>query len=204
MTRIGAAWCGAMGALIPGAGAMPHIPPEYNGPQSISWFARGAVWGGRPAKNTLYGRGGQLDRDTRGIYNTGRGAGCRMGGTSRPKTRSEFRSWENLKIGYLKIHDPEKSAKKNYGLKKSRTFPPFLDSKILKFQKSGRSWNIKICKIFNTSEMDYTFIMSKQATPTKVHTYEKDTPKEYEKHPGRVRGWVPEGSPYAEHPRKKR
>ena len=102
-----------------------------------------------PAKNTLYyGRGGQLDRDTRGMYNTGRGAGCRMWGTSRPKTRSEFRSWKNLKIGYLKIHDPEKSAKKNYGLKKSRTFPPFLDSKILKFQKSGRSQNIGICKNF--------------------------------------------------------
>ena len=30
MTRIGAARCGAMGALIPGAGAMLHIPPRDN------------------------------------------------------------------------------------------------------------------------------------------------------------------------------
>jgi hypothetical protein len=104
----------------------------------------------------------------------------------------------------IRISIPEKSAKKNYGLEKLRTSPSFLHFKILKIQKSGISRNIEVCKIFNTSELDYTFIMSKQATQTKVHTYEKDTPKEYEKHPGRVRGWVPEGSPYAEHPKKKR
>ena len=122
-----------------------------------------------------------------------------------PKIKSEFWSLKNQKIGDLKIQDPGKSTIKNHSLKKTRTSPSFfLHFKILKFQKSGRSRNIEVCKIFNTSEMDYTFIMSKQATPTKVHTYEKDTPKEYEKHPGRVRGWVPEGSPYAEHPKKKR
>ena len=121
-----------------------------------------------------------------------------------PKIKSEFWSLKNQKIGDLKIQDLGKSTIKNHGLEKLRTSPSFLHFKILKIQKSGISRNIEVCKIFNTSEMDYTFIMSKQATPTKVHTYEKDTPKEYEKHPGRVRGWVPEGSPYAEHPRKKR
>jgi hypothetical protein len=40
-------------------------------------------------------------------------------------------------------------------------------------------------------------------TPTRVKPYKKDTPKTYQAHPGRVRGWVPEGSPYAEK-RKKR
>ena len=46
--------------------------------------------------------------------------------------------------------------------------------------------------------------MAKSVTPTKVNQYKKETPKTYQAHPGRVRGWVPEGSPYAEHPRKKR
>ena len=43
-----------------------------------------------------------------------------------------------------------------------------------------------------------------RTTPTKVHTYEKETPAHYEKHGERVRGWVPPGSPYAEHPKRKR
>ena len=46
--------------------------------------------------------------------------------------------------------------------------------------------------------------MAKSVTPTKVNQYKKETPKTYQAHPGKVRGWVPEGSPNAEHPRKKR
>jgi len=37
-----------------------------------------------------------------------------------------------------------------------------------------------------------------KVTPTKVASYKKQTPKEYKTHDGKVRGYVPEGSPYAE------
>jgi hypothetical protein len=43
-----------------------------------------------------------------------------------------------------------------------------------------------------------------KVTPTKVRPYKKDTPHRYEEHDGRVRGYVLPGSPYAEHPKKKR
>jgi len=43
-----------------------------------------------------------------------------------------------------------------------------------------------------------------KVTPTKVASYRKETPKEYQSHEGRVRGWVPEGSPYAEKGAKKK
>jgi len=39
---------------------------------------------------------------------------------------------------------------------------------------------------------------------TRVRTYERGVPKTYEKHEGRVRGWVPEGSKYAEGCHKKK
>lgn len=37
-----------------------------------------------------------------------------------------------------------------------------------------------------------------KVTPTKVAAYRKETPKHYESHDGKVRRWVPEGSPNAE------
>jgi len=45
--------------------------------------------------------------------------------------------------------------------------------------------------------------MAKAATPTKVASYKKDTPKHYQSHDGLVRGWVRSDSPNAEKPRKK-
>jgi hypothetical protein len=46
--------------------------------------------------------------------------------------------------------------------------------------------------------------MGAKSTPTKVHGYKKDTPKDYQSHEGKVRGYVPKGSPFAEHPKKKK
>ena len=43
-----------------------------------------------------------------------------------------------------------------------------------------------------------------KVTPTKVSSYKKETPKHYESHDGKVRGWVPEGSPNAERSAKKK
>ena len=46
--------------------------------------------------------------------------------------------------------------------------------------------------------------MAAKETLTRVSAYKKETPKHYESHEGRVRGWVPEGSPYAERGAKKK
>ena len=51
----------------------------------------------------------------------------------------------------------------------------------------------------------FYFMAAAKVTPTKVAPYKRDVPKTYEAHPGKVRGWVPEGSPNAERSvRKKR
>lgn len=67
----------------------------------------------------------------------------------------------------------------------------------------SKNFDEKMCKKYITQKKDKRKTMAR-VTETRVRTYERDVPKTYGKHEGRVRGWVPEGSKYAEGCHKKK
>ena len=137
-------------------------------------------------------------------WQDGAGRGVPDVGDVPPKNEIRISILEKSENRISENSRPGKIGKEKLRSQKVPDVPPFFRFKNFKIPKIRKISKYRNLQKLYTLKKGLYLIMAKSVTPTKVHPYEKDTPKEYEKHPGRVRGWVPEGSPYAEHPKKKR